>query len=140
MPTYFEGSLAGLISNAGLTNPYSLPSSLNPSLGSTACCSNAGNCCCPSSTKFLETLTDKLIEMTKSLKEQFAELVRPPSSTTSRGIRLAEVDVTQFVQTRYEYIFYIRRYGPPTNGIFDPVYLDLIRAEIEAGVIDVSTL
>jgi hypothetical protein len=125
MPTYFEGSLVGL------TNPYSLtPSSAN---------ADAGNCCCPSSTKFLETLTNKLVDMTKSLQTQFSELVKPPSSTF-RGIRLAEVDATQVVQIRYEYLFYIRRYGPPTNGIFDPVYLDLIRAEIDAGIIDVSVL
>jgi hypothetical protein len=77
--------------------------------------------------------------MTTSLKEQFAELVHP-STTTHRGIRLAETDATQHVQTRYEYLFYVRRYGPPEKGIFDPVYLDLIRAEIDAGIIDVSKL
>ena len=131
MPTYFQGSLAGLVSNAGLTNPYSLS---NPSANA-----DAGNCCCPSSTKFLETLTNKLVDMTTSLKEQFAELVHP-STTTHRGIRLAETDATQHVQTRYEYLFYVRRYGPPEKGIFDPVYLDLIRAEIDAGIIDVSKL
>ena len=131
MPTYFEGSLSGYIGSAGLTNPYSLSSS--------SANADAGNCCCPSSTKFLETLTNKLVDMTKSLQIQFAELVRPPSSAFS-GIRLAEVDVSQRVLARYEYLFYIRRYGPPANGIFDPIYLDLIRAEIEAGVIDVSTL
>lgn len=130
MPTYFQGSLAGLVSNAGLTNPYSL----TPSVSS----SDAGNCCCPSSTKFLETLTDKLVEMTNSLKTQFAELVKPPAAGESRGFYLATVPASAKVDTRYEYLFYIRRYGPPTNGIFDPIYLDLIRAEIEAGIIDVS--
>ena len=132
MPTYFQGSLAGLVSNAGLTNPYSL----TPSVSS----SDAGNCCCPSSTKFLETLTDKLIEMTNSLKTQFAELVRPPAPGGSRGFFLATVPLSAKVETKSEYLFYVRRYGPPTNGIFDPIYLDLIRSEIDAGLIDVSKL
>ena len=132
MPTYFQGSLAGLVGTAGLTNLYSLtPSSAN---------ADAGNCCCPSSTKFLETLTDKLIEMTNSLKTQFAELVKPPAPGGSRGFFLATIPLTAKVTTKYEYVFYIRRYGPPTNGIFDPIYLDLIRAEIDAGIIDVSKL
>jgi hypothetical protein len=78
--------------------------------------------------------------MTNSLKTQFAELVKPPAQGESRGFYLATVPLSAKVDTKYEYLFYIRRYGPPTNGIFDPIYLDLIRAEINAGVIDVSTL
>ena len=132
MPTYFQGSLSGLVGSAGLTNPYSLTS--------TGSSTDAGNCCCPSSTKFLETLTNKLVDMTNSLKTQFSELVKPPVNTGGRGIFLATVDASQVVQVRYEYLYYIRRYGPPVNGIFDPVYLDLIRAEIDAGLIDVSKL
>lgn len=127
MPTYFQGSLAGLVSNAGLTNPYSL----TPSVSS----SDAGNCCCPSSTKFLETLTDKLIDMTNSLKTQFAELVRPLPVSGKSGFLIASVSVSATVIVRREYTIYVNRYGPPVNGIFDPVYLDLIRAELAAGAI-----
>lgn len=131
MPTYFQGSVAGLISNAGLTNTFSLAPPVS---------SDAGSCCCPSSTKFLETLTDKLIDMTTSLKTQFAELVRPPPVTVGRGFLIASVSVSATVSVRREYLIYLDRYGPPIDGIFDPVYLDLIRAEIEAGIIDVSKL
>jgi hypothetical protein len=127
MPTYFQGSLAGLVSSAGLTNPYSL----TPSVSS----SDAGNCCCPSSTKFLETLTDKLIDMTNSLKTQFAELVRPLPVTGRGGFLIASVSVSASVSVRREYLIYLDRYGPPMAGVFDSVYLDLIRAELAAGII-----
>ena len=78
--------------------------------------------------------------MTNSLKTQFAELVRPPAPGGSRGFFLATVPLSAKVETKSEYLFYVRRYGPPTDGIFDPIYLDLIRAEIDAGLIDVSKL
>jgi hypothetical protein len=125
---YFQGGLAGQLTGAGLTNPYTLPTSASAG-------TDAGGCCCPSSTKFLETLTNKLIEMTTSLKEQFSELVKPPSADAPRGVFFATVPLSASVNTRQEYFIYVNRYGPPVNGIFDPIYLDLIRAELAAGVI-----
>ncbi len=127
MPTYFSGSLASQLSSAGLQNPYSLNNGSGGGSG--------GNCCCPSSTKFLETLTDKLIEMTESIKTQIEELEnRVPSC--HRGLRIAEIDVpVPPIAVKQEYLIYIKRYGPPINGIFDPIYLDLIRAELAAGVL-----
>ncbi len=125
---YFQGGLAGQLSGAGLTNPYSLHS---PATGP----SDTGGCCCPSSTKFLETLTDKLIEMTNSLKEQFSELVKPPSNTGAKGVLLATIPLSANVDSKIEYFMYVNRYGPPTNGIFDPIYLDLIRAELAVGTL-----
>lgn len=129
MPTYFEGSLSALVSGAGLTNPYAL------STGGSAAATPSANCCCPSSTKFLETLTDKLIEMTNSLKQQFKELEDKQGPVATKGILLVNVEVSAQVSYRMEYVIYVQRYGPPMNGIFDPVYLDLIRAELAAGVI-----
>lgn len=126
MPTYFSGSLASQLSSAGLQNPYSLN---NGGGGS------GGNCCCPSSTKFLETLTEKLIEMTESIKTQIEELENKVPSC-HRGLRLTELIVpVPHIYVKQEFLIYIKRYGPPTNGIFDPIYLDLIRAELAAGAI-----
>ena len=122
--------MATALSSAGLTNPYSLSST-----GGGSADAGGANCCCPSSTKFLETLTDKLIEMTNSLKEQFEELKKNQGPIDTKGILLVNVEVSANVSFRYEYVIYIQRYGPPTNGIFDPIYLDLIRAELAAGVI-----
>jgi hypothetical protein len=129
MPTYFQGSLAGLITPAGLTNPYSLTPGQTADGGQ-------GNCCCPSSTKFLETLTSKLVDMTESLKKQFEDLqanCQKPSNY--RGLTLVSIEVKGSATIKYEYIIYLQRYGPPTNGQFDPIYLDLIRAELAAGTI-----
>ena len=126
---YFLGGVSSQLTGAGLTNPYSLPTS------SAAATDDGGGCCCPSSTKFLDTLTDKLIEMTKSLKQQFSELVKPRPANGARGVFLAEVPVSATVNIKEEFIIYINRYGPPINGIFDPIYLDLIRAELAAAAI-----
>jgi hypothetical protein len=89
-------------------------------------------CCCPSSTVFLKTLADKLFLMTQSLKTQFADLEANGMGTriTSRGVLLANISIQTSLQFKPEYFIYIMRYGPPVNGIFDPVYLELIRIEI----------
>ena len=117
MPTYYlggYGSNSGFISGSG---------------------SNAADCCCcPSTTKFFETLANKLEEMTLSLKDQFSNLVN--KTEVGRGFIIASINVAvPIINVKGEYVEYIRRYGPPQNGIFDPIYLDLIRAEIAAGII-----
>lgn len=95
------------------------------------------SCCCPSTTIFLQTLTDKLYDMALSLQQQFIDLQNFKNNTTQRGqgAILAAIEVRGSVVVRMEYVYYIQRYGPPINGIFDPIYLDLIRAEIAAGAI-----
>jgi len=50
---------------------------------------------------------------------------------SSRGALLANISIQASLQFKSEYFIYILRYGPPVNGIFDPVYLELIRIEIE---------
>lgn len=129
MPTYFQGSVSGLTSQAGLTNPFSLG-------GTTASPStDGGSCCCPSSTKFLETLTDKLIDMAAALQKRITELESRPPPGTTRGVIFADISVGSHASVKYEYVIYIQRYGPPINGIFDPIYLDLLRAELAASTI-----
>ena len=93
------------------------------------------SCCCPSTTIFLQTLTDKLYDMALSLQQQFIDLQTFKNNTTQRGegAILASIEVRGSVVIRMEYMYYIQRYGPPINGIFDPIYLDLIRAEMAAG-------
>ncbi len=96
--------------------------------------SNAQNnsCCCPSTTKFFQELANKLKEMTLSLKEQFSKLQAPPTS----GLVLAEIkNEVEPAGIKMEYVYYIQRYGPPPAGKFDETLLDLIRAEIRAGLI-----
>ncbi len=90
------------------------------------------SCCCPSTTKFFQELATKLKEMTLSLKEQFSKLQAPMTS----GLVLAEIkNEVEPAGIKMEYVYYIQRYGPPPGGKFDQTLLDLIRAEIRAGLI-----
>ena len=125
MVSLFQGSVLTTLTTSGLKNPTL--SSVTTLSGS----SNNG-CCCPSSTVFLQTLTDKLILMTNALKKQFADLEANSGATrvAGRGAILASIEIRGDIIFNTEYYLYVMRYGPPVNGIFDPVYLELIRAEL----------
>ena len=124
MPNLFTGSMTNsTLSGSGLAG------------APTSSLSSASDCCCPSSTVFLDTLTTKLIAMTRSLQQQFDDLKKnqAPPSTGPRAPRLAEIKVSAVVSVKYAYYIYVQRYGPPVNGRFDPLYIDLINAEIALG-------
>ena len=124
MPNLFTGSMVrSTLTGSGLggtSAPYS---------------SSTSDCCCPSSTVFLDTLTTKLLAMTRSLQQQFTDLEKnqKPPSVGPRAPRLAEIKVSAVVSVKYAYFIYVQRYGPPVNGKFDPLYIDLINAEIALG-------
>ena len=74
--------------------------------------------------------------MTTSLKQQFEDLknnqkefVGPPAP------RLVEITVKANLSVKHVYYLYLQRYGPPINGIFDPDYIRLLQAELDAGMI-----
>ena len=125
MVSLFQGSVLTTLTTSGLKNP---------TLSSVTTLSGASSngCCCPSSTVFLQTLTDKLILMTNSLKQQFADLEANSRATqvAGRGAFLASIEIRGEITFNAEYFIYVMRYGPPVRGIFDPVYLELIRAEL----------
>lgn len=131
MVSLFSGSVLSSLTTSGLKNPTL--SSVTALLGSSN--NGGGGCCCPSSTVFLQTLTDKLIIMTKSLKTQFADLEANSMSTrvAGKGAIIASIAIKGDITFKVEYFLYVLRYGPPAQGIFDPVYLELIRAELLAG-------
>ena len=132
MVSLFTGSVLTTLTTSGLTNP-----TLSTVTAITGSSSSSGGCCCPSSTVFLDTLTNKLIEMTTSLQTQFADLLANSMATRTvgKGPLLANISIRANVQYKSEYFIYIMRYGPPVDGIFDPVYLDLIRIELENGTL-----
>ena len=125
MVSLFQGSVLTTLTTSGLRNPTL--SSVTTLSGATS-----NGCCCPSSTVFLQTLTDKLILMTTSLKKQFADLEANSRATqvAGRGAFLASIEIKGEITFNAEYFIYVMRYGPPVRGIFDPVYLELIRAEL----------
>lgn len=77
--------------------------------------------------------------MAESLKNQFAYLEEHSNLQMSKGVLLASTTVSARVNIKYEYIVYIEIYGPPVNGLFDPVYLERIRKQIEDGAIIVPS-
>lgn len=123
MPNLFTGSTTNsTLSGSGLAG------------APTSSLSSASDCCCPSSTVFLDTLTTKLIAMTRSLQQQFDDLKKNQAPALGpRAPRLAEIKVSANVSVKYAYFIYVQRYGPPVNGRFDPLYIDLINAEIALG-------
>jgi hypothetical protein len=70
------------------------------------------------------------------LKTQFAKLkdAAVPTGTT-RGTILASTTVRGNISFRQEFGIYLQRFGPPSDGVFDPRFLELIRAELKAGII-----
>ena len=77
------------------------------------------------------------MDMVTSLKQQFDDLEANCNKGTHKaaGAILAEISVQGHIDTKWEYIYYIRIYGPPIDGVFDPVYLDKIRQDIANGLL-----
>ena len=73
--------------------------------------------------------------MTTSLKKQFIDLQNNQKDVIgTKGLRFIKVDISERVSVKQEYIIYIKRYGPPFQGVFDPERLAIIRAQIATGV------
>jgi hypothetical protein len=133
MPSYLDKvSSSYTLTSTGLV-PTTIQTGTNQ--GTVPITTSTNGCCCPSSTIFLETLTEKLLLMAEALKIQFAELQSNSKGTAqqAKGAILAEITVQGNIVAKYEYIIYIQRYGPPINGKFDPVYLERIRDELSDG-------
>lgn len=94
--------------------------------------STSGNCCTgESSVVFFAKMSDKLLDMVTSLQEQFEELKKCQNSTVAQGAMLAEIDTPEMVLgVGQEYLEYIKRHGPPCEGIFDKHLLSMIRAQL----------
>ena len=85
---------------------------------------------CASAINFLDILSNKLLDMTKSLQTQFEECTKSPG-VQSAGFIIASVDVPKMtLGVKYEYVVYIQRYGPPSDGIFDEAILVKLRTEL----------
>ena len=94
--------------------------------------STSGNCCTgESSVVFFAKMSDKLLDMVKSLQEQFEELKKCQNATIAKGAMLAEIETPQMVLgVGQEYLEYIKRHGPPHEGIFEKHLLNMIRAQL----------
>lgn len=84
------------------------------------------------SLEFFEVLSYKLAFMVTSLQKQFDECHEAAQPKYAEdGYVIVETEIpSQMVGVKLEYVEYIRRYGPPTNGIFDQSKLAMIRSEL----------
>jgi hypothetical protein len=86
--------------------------------------------CSAKSLEFFDTLSKKLVLVTEALQEQFTELKTAAYARVSDGPVMASIDAPSLpIGVKYEYIEYIKRYGPPPEGVFDPALLYGIRLE-----------
>jgi hypothetical protein len=84
---------------------------------------------CQSSITFFSKMSEKLLNMVKSLKKQFEACSKP--TTQAKGAILAQIDTPQMVLgVKIEYLEYIKRFGPPSDGIFEENKLKQLRAEL----------
>ncbi len=83
------------------------------------------------SISFFSKLSEKMLDMVKTLKQQFEECKANAKPTQTKGFFLASIEAPKMVLgVKHEYIEYIKRYGPPQNGVFDETLLERIRTEL----------
>ncbi len=93
------------------------------------CCSD--NSIDRNSALFFSNLATKLLEMSKAIEVRMDELSNRACSQETKGVVMASIETPQMViGVRYEFIEYIKRYGPPYNGKFDQDKLAAIRIEL----------
>ena len=96
------------------------------------------NCCeektdyCKDSARFLNKLAIKLLDMAEAINTKIEKIKEECVNTSGqRGIIMAQIDVKPVELTiKYEYIEYIKRYGPPIKGIFEEQKLEQIRTDL----------
>lgn len=83
------------------------------------------------SLEFFNNLSTKLRDLTVSLKNTFEDLKKKCGGAKALGPVMASITVPKVTMgIKYEYIEYIKRFGPPENGIFDEVLLEKLRIEL----------
>ncbi len=83
------------------------------------------------SIEFFNKLSEKLRDLTVSLKNTFDDLKKKCGGQKALGPVMASIVVPKVTMgIKYEYIEYIKRYGPPETGLFDEVLLDKLRIEL----------
>lgn len=101
-----------------------------------------GSCCCEDSTIdrnsaiFFNTLASKLLEMSQAVEAKIDDIKKNCNQQSSggRGFLFASIDAPSMVlSVPREYTEYIKRYGPPPKGKFEPIKLEIIRAQLGLG-------
>lgn len=99
-----------------------------------ACCDNTVD---RNSALFFSNLATKLLDMSKAIEARMEELANKACHTESGGFLFASIDTPSMaIGVKYEYVEYIKRYGPPHRGKFDEHKLRKIRKELGIHTMD----
>ena len=94
----------------------------------------SGNCSSFSrdSSNFFSSLATKLLEMATAVNKRINDIKQNcGSGSRQSGFMLASIEApVMTVGVKYEYIEYIKRFGPPTEGKFDETKLKQLRTEL----------
>lgn len=86
---------------------------------------------CKDTTRFFTNLAEKLKLMAISFEDRINKLKEQSCQVIPGAVVLATVELPKMsIGVKYEYIEYIKRFGPPIDGIFNPERLELIRQEL----------
>jgi hypothetical protein len=89
-----------------------------------------GGSTCKDTVKFFGSLAAKLLDMAETIEKRI-DKIKNEIYNPSKGFLLAQIDAPRMViGVRYEYVEYIKRFGPPDNGIFDEAKLTALRQEL----------
>jgi len=107
---------------------YIVSNKCSTSSAKTACNSNTS---CKDTIRFFGNLATKLLEMAESIDARIERIKEDCVPRQASGFFLAEITAPQMtLGVKYEYIEYIKRYGPPEDGVFDETLLNKLREEM----------
>ena len=96
----------------------------------TNCGISGDNNYCRDTSKFFSELSTKLLDMAMAINDRI-EKIKSQVCSTERGVIIAAIDTpNMMLGVRYEYVEYIKRYGPPQEGKFDENLLQSLRVEL----------
>jgi hypothetical protein len=96
-----------------------------------SCNNSTSDNSCKNTVEFFGKLATKLLEMSEAIEKRIEKIKSEMCYKPQRGVILAEIEAPKPVfGVKYEYVEYIRRHGPPTNGKFDETKLQTIREEL----------
>jgi hypothetical protein len=88
---------------------------------------------------FFSKLASKLLTMSETISERMEEMKKHICAKSEAGVLLASIEApVMTIAIKYEYIEYIKQYGPPPEGKFDEDKLIKLRKEL--GITDVNML
>lgn len=82
--------------------------------------------------QFFDSLSTKLLEMSEAVQKRIDDIkANCTAPQKTKGISLVSIDTpSMLLGVKVEYLVYVQRYGPPTNGVFDEKKLEQLRIEL----------